>query len=64
MSSTDTQESVYAVANPYGYRYNINHPRINQLYRRYKMWKGLCRPLTDAERHDFERYLDGLFFKK
>ena len=60
MSSTDAQVSIYNRANPYGYRYNVNHPWINKLYRRYIKWKNLDRPMTDAERHDFERYIDGL----
>lgn len=47
--------------NPYGYRYNINHPVINGLYRRYAKWKGIARPFTDAERFDFEKYLDRVF---
>ena len=45
--------------NPYGYRVNVNHSRINELYRRYKAWKGLpCNmPLTDEQRKDFEKYI-------
>lgn len=49
--------SLYCSPNPYGYRYNINHPLINDLYRRYIYWKGLERPMTDAERFEFERYV-------
>lgn len=53
--------SIYCPMNPYGYRYNVNHPKINELYRRYLDWKGIVkRPPTDAERREFERYIDGL----
>lgn len=56
---------IYCPRNPYGYRYNINHPKINDLFRRYIKWKGIVgRPLTDAERFEFERYLDSLFAKR
>ena len=45
--------------NPYGYRLNINHKRINELYRRYKAWKGLATnmPITDNQRREFEGYV-------
>lgn len=58
--------SIYTENNPYGYKYNINHPKVNELYRRYKVWKGypVQYPLTDAQRKDFESYLDGLMEKK
>lgn len=56
--SNSKEESIYAVGNPYGYRYNVNHPYINKLYRRFKMWKDIARPCTDAERWEFEAYLD------
>ncbi len=57
--------SIYTENNQYGYKYNINHPKVNELYRRYKVWKGLAVqfPLTDAQRKDFESYLDGLMKK-
>lgn len=56
------EESIYAAGNPYGFRYNINHPYINKLYRRYKVWKDIKgRPPRDAERREFEKYLDKLF---
>ena len=45
--------------NPQGFRLNINEPRINDLYRRYKAWKGLTGhfPITDEQRFEFERYV-------
>lgn len=60
------ETSIYAPNNPYGYKYNINHPKVNELYRRYKVWKGyaVSYPLTDEQRKDFESYLDGLIEKK
>ena len=34
----------------------LNEPEINELFQRYKKWKGIpvwC-PLSDGERHEFE----------
>lgn len=64
MSDSNINEvSIYCKPNPYGYKYNINHPKIDELYRRYCSWKGFDRPMTDAERLDFESYIDGLIKK-
>ena len=53
--------TIYCPINEYGYRYNVNHPDINKLYRRYLVWKHIVkRPPTDAERFEFERYIDDL----
>lgn len=48
--------NVFNENNPYGYRLNINHPKIHELYQRYKAWKGIPNqfPLSDAERLEFE----------
>lgn len=48
--------NIFTENNPYGYRLNINHPKIHELYLRYKAWKGIPRqfPLSDAERLEFE----------
>ena len=45
--------------NAYGFKVNINHPVINDLYRRYKAWKGLAvqYPLSDKQRLEFEAYI-------
>lgn len=45
--------------NPYGYRVNINHPRVAELYERYKRWKGIAHttPMSDNERTEFETYI-------
>lgn len=50
---------IYIHNNPYGFRLNINHPQINELYRRYKRWKGLTGhfPITNAQRREFEQYI-------
>ena len=46
---------MYNDGNPYGYKLNVNHPRIRELYDRYKKWKGIDgRPPTDQERFEFE----------
>ena len=56
----DTQStpppSMYNVDNPYGFKLNVNHPRINALWKRFKTYKGIYgRPPTDDERREFER---------
>ena len=59
MNEYNNTTAVYLTCNPYGYRLNINHPRINALYRRYKAWKGLTGhlPITDNQRREFESYV-------
>lgn len=61
----ELNESIYLHGNKYGFRYNVSHPKINDLYRRYKRWQGIPSndPLSDEQRHDFEKYLDGIFSK-
>ena len=58
--------SIFCSPNAYGYRLNVNHPKINELYRRYKRWKGLASdfPLSDSERFEFERYVMPLIKSK
>lgn len=48
--------NVFNENNPYGYRLNVNHPKIRRLYKRYMAWKELPLhfPLSDAERFEFE----------
>lgn len=43
----------------YGYRVNINHPRINPYYRRYKEWRRIAfaDAMSDQERAEFEAYM-------
>lgn len=53
-------ESKSKKPNTYGYRYNVNDPETNDLYRRFKAWKGipLHEPIADVERNEFERWVD------
>lgn len=45
--------------NPYGFRYNVNHPMVRELYTRFKDWKEIGHyPLSDEERREFEGWLD------
>ena len=59
-------DSIYLIDNPYGFQININHPKINVLYRRYKEWKGLSRnePISNKQRFEFETYIIELLKKK
>lgn len=43
-----------------GYKYNVNHPVIHQLYTQYKEWRGLpsAMPISDKERRSFELNVD------
>ena len=52
-------ESIYTQPNKYGYKFNLNNPRIQELYERYKASKGYAStyPLSDGERIEFENYL-------
>lgn len=48
--------------NKYGYRVDITKPKYRKLYNRYKKWRGIpawC-PLSDAERFEFEKYVEGM----
>lgn len=45
--------SIYAPENKYGYRININHPKILPLYEAFKRKKNAI-ILSDAERSEFE----------
>lgn len=56
--------SIYTQNNPYGYKYNINHPKVRDLYERYKDWKGIKDIPSDAERFEFEDYLTKHFEKE
>ena len=50
---------IFNVNNPYGFKLNLNNPKIRMLYNRYKSWKGIAEhtPLSDEERFEFEAYL-------
>ena len=51
--------------NPYGYRLNLNHFIIREIYWRYKAKNGIPRniPLSDDERFDFEDVTIGWLIK-
>lgn len=51
--------SIYAVNNPYGYIYNVNHDYINHLYKRYREQHGLPDhfPISDLQRRCFEHQI-------
>ena len=46
-------DSIILLPNKYGYRVNINHPRIRPLYERFKQKKNAL-ILSDAEWLEFE----------
>lgn len=48
--------------NRYGSRYNVNHPLIRRYYLRFKQKIGVPEhfPISDAQRQEFEGYMDGL----
>lgn len=62
-SKTNKVISIYTQGDMFGYKYNVNHPFINDLYRRYKKWKGISQssPMSNEQRKDFETYLDSFF---
>lgn len=48
---------IFTVQNPWGYRFNINHPKVKLLYERFKKWKGISGAPSDKQRREFEEYL-------
>ncbi|MCR4794229.1 MAG: hypothetical protein K5898_03480 [Ruminococcus sp.] len=46
-------DNIYAEPNKYGYRINVNHPQIKNLYEHYKRHIGE-KILSDAQRLHFE----------
>ena len=55
--------TIFTHNNPYGYRLNINHPKIKPFYDRFKKWKGIALIPSDAERREFEDYMVGYIEK-
>lgn len=49
-------DSIYAPQNRYGYRIDINHPKIRPFYDAYKKKIGAI-ILSDNERFEFERII-------
>lgn len=50
-------DSIYCGENPYGYRYNVNHPQIRKFYDAFKNKYGILIP-SDDERRRFEYAID------
>jgi len=55
--------SIYATENPYGYRININNPKIKPLYEKYKRKYKIMIP-SDEERKRFEDMIFQLIERK
>lgn len=57
--NTNKPISIFNTDNQYGYVLNVNHPKINELYNRYKLWKGFAASfsLSDEQRFEFESYI-------
>ena len=53
------KQDIFNAFNPYGYRLNLNNPKIKELYYRYKKYIGVARnfPLSDEERINFEKII-------
>lgn len=49
-------DPIFMNANKYGYKVNINHPKIRPIYERYKRKIG-CQILSDRERLEFEAFI-------
>lgn len=60
------KSDLYAHGNPYGYRYNVNHPWVQPIYREYCRGIGARSgyPLTDLQRRGFDQYLEEHIQKK
>jgi hypothetical protein len=58
----EVDRGIFTKDNPYGFLYDINHPVIGELYRRYKARRGLPsdKGISDAERRRFEWYISKL----
>jgi len=58
-------QSIHIFGDKHGYRYNVNHPLIRELYEKYKNKKEIplwC-PLSDRQRQEFEILVDCWFEK-
>lgn len=63
IGGTAQNDSIYAKPNKYGYKINVNHPKIKPLYEKYKRHiKAII--LSDAERLEFERIIFKMIEKK
>ena len=52
----ESNDSIFAPPNKYGYKIRINHPSIKPLYERYKDKVGE-RILSDKQRFEFEMHI-------
>lgn len=62
-ASITVSDTIYAPDNKYGYKININHPKIRPLYERYKE-KLNAIILSDRERHNFESMIFTMIQRK
>lgn len=51
-----TELSIFNVNNPYGYKFNVNHPAVRRYYEAFKEKRSIMIP-SDAERREFEEIL-------
>lgn len=56
LAKTTPNNSIFAPPNKYGYKINIQHPKIRPLYERYKKKVGEI-ILSDQQRLEFEGYI-------
>jgi hypothetical protein len=63
MASIAPNETIYAKDNPYGFKINVNHPKIRPLYERFKEKVGE-RILSDSQRRHFELLIFELIERK
>ncbi len=51
--------SIIISGNPYGYKVDVNHPKIRPLYDRFKerIGRPIAYPLSDRERFQFENFI-------
>lgn len=65
-STAFANTSICNAGNRYGYRYNINHPKIRPLYDAYKKRIGLAPHIhpTHRQRLHFESVIDRMIYKE
>ena len=63
MAGISPCDTIYAKDKPYGYKINVNHPKIRPLYERYKEKVGES-ILSDQQRRHFEQLIFQLIEKR
>lgn len=53
---SERQNEIFMIPNKYGFRVNINHPKIKPIYDKWKHKHGIMIP-SEAERREFESSL-------